>query len=124
MNAILTIDAIEAWQPDLNCMRVGDQHIVLAVRCFASGGLSNRAIAQRVRRFFGIETDPPERYDGPLLSHDMVRSLVHRHVRSCRGSYTWRVKSRLFPATRRRSPQWCAAQCGGWADESGGGERG
>jgi hypothetical protein len=66
MNAIPTIDAIEAWQPDLICIRAGDEHASLTIRCWSAAGLSDRAITQRIRRFFGIETDPPERYDAAL----------------------------------------------------------
>jgi hypothetical protein len=65
MNAILptatflTVNAIKAWQPDPNCIRAGDEHVTLAVRCYAAGGLSDVAIAQRIR-LFGDYADLPD----------------------------------------------------------------
>jgi hypothetical protein len=65
--AFLTIEATTAWQPDVGCIVNGDEHALLAVRCYAAAGLSDAAITQRLR-IFGAYADPPEtgRYDAAL----------------------------------------------------------
>jgi hypothetical protein len=69
MNAILppatflTVNAIQAWQPDVHCISAGDAYAGLAVRTYAAAGLSDSQIAQRMR--LDAAADPPfiERYD-------------------------------------------------------------
>lgn len=34
--------------PDLRCIAAGDEHLDLAVRCFAAAGLSDRQLARRI----------------------------------------------------------------------------
>jgi hypothetical protein len=58
-DTILSIEAIKDWQPDGTCIAAGDGHIILAVRCFAAAGLSDRAIARRIR-LFGDYADLPD----------------------------------------------------------------
>ena len=53
----LSIDAIEAWQPDYGCSACGDEHAALALRAYAAAGLANAAIAKRMR-LFGPDLEP------------------------------------------------------------------
>jgi hypothetical protein len=61
----------------------GDEHAVLAVRCYAAAGLSNAAIAQRIR-LFGADLEPPdiERYDAAvaLARHGAVVGALARQI--------------------------------------------
>jgi hypothetical protein len=51
------VEAIKNWRPDETCLGAGDEHVALAVRCFAAAGLSNTAISRRIwRQAFGALT--------------------------------------------------------------------
>jgi hypothetical protein len=67
MTLVLAAEVIEAWRPDAVCIAAGDEHAYLALRCFAASGLSDAAIARRLRRF-GADLQPPDigRYDAAL----------------------------------------------------------
>jgi hypothetical protein len=67
MTLLLTVDAIEAWRPDAVCIAAGDEHAVLAVRCYAAAGLSDAAIAQHLQQF-RADLEPLDigRYDAAL----------------------------------------------------------
>jgi hypothetical protein len=49
--------AVEAWQPDAACLAAGDEHALMAVRCFAAGGLSDRQITRRILHRLGVSTE-------------------------------------------------------------------
>jgi hypothetical protein len=68
---------IKAWQPDADCIAAGDEHAVLAVRCYAAAGLSNTAIAQRIR-LFSADADPPN-----FLCR-LVRDAIERYITPAR----------------------------------------
>jgi hypothetical protein len=49
--------AVEAWQPDANCIAAGDEYAALMLRCFAAAGLSNTQIARRVLDLAQVSAD-------------------------------------------------------------------
>jgi hypothetical protein len=65
--------AIENWRPDETCLGAGDEHVALAVRCYAAGGLANSEIARRIR-LFGADADPQD-----IDQHAAARALA-RHA--------------------------------------------
>ena len=55
------LTAVEAWRPDPECLRAGDEYIGLALRCY-SGSLSDLQIRRRLEHFAGFMADePPDR---------------------------------------------------------------
>src|SRR5689334_18923829 len=60
LDTYLSIGAIEARQPDPDCVATSDEHATLAVPSYAAAGLSNTAIAQRIR-LFSPDVGTPER---------------------------------------------------------------
>ena len=64
---VSSIEAVRAWRPDPTCIAAGDEHVLLAVRCFAAGGLSDAAITRRLRQT-ATELEPLGfgRYDAVL----------------------------------------------------------
>jgi hypothetical protein len=55
--------AIEAWQPDPQCIAAGDEYFHLAIRCWA-GSLCDAQIIRRILDLAGISAsvDTPERW--------------------------------------------------------------
>jgi hypothetical protein len=59
------LTAVEAWCPDPECLRAGDEFIGLALRCYSSAGLSDLQMRRRLELFAALVADePPDR--GPL----------------------------------------------------------
>jgi hypothetical protein len=55
------LTAVEAWRPDPECLRVGDEYVGLALRCYA-GSLSDTQMRRRLERFAELVADePPDR---------------------------------------------------------------
>jgi hypothetical protein len=46
--------AVQRWRPDPEVVHAGDRHAILALRCWAAAGLSDRQIARRM-----AELTPP-----------------------------------------------------------------
>lgn len=80
----LSIDAIEAWQSDPDCVAAGDEYATLAVRSYSAAGLSNTAIAQRIQ-LFGTNPAPPERYDAAIAvaRHGAFVGASARQIVAC-----------------------------------------
>ncbi len=41
-------DCVQGWQPDASGVAAGDEHLILALRCYAAAGLWNDAIKTRL----------------------------------------------------------------------------
>jgi hypothetical protein len=55
------LTAVEAWRPDPECLRAGDGHIGLALRCYC-GSLSDLQIRRRLEHFAEqVADEPPDR---------------------------------------------------------------
>jgi hypothetical protein len=49
--------AVKAWQPDPQCLSAGDDHALLAVRCWAAAGLCDQQIVQRMFDLVVVSTE-------------------------------------------------------------------
>lgn len=43
------LSAVKAWRPDAACIEAGDEHLTLALRCWAAAMLSDAQITDRLR---------------------------------------------------------------------------
>jgi hypothetical protein len=75
--------AIEAWRPDPICLRAGDEHLTLAIRCFAAAGLSDAQVTGRVCDLIGVSLpEPPERCSAAvaIAQHLAVCGMREREI--------------------------------------------
>jgi hypothetical protein len=52
------LTAVEAWRPDPECLRAGDEHLGLALRCYSSV-LSDLQLRRRLEHFAALVADEP-----------------------------------------------------------------
>ncbi len=63
MSETSLLNAVRGWQPDRACIDQGDDYCRLAVRCWASAGLSDAQIEHRVRALVPEDESSIERHD-------------------------------------------------------------
>jgi hypothetical protein len=58
------LTAVEAWRPDPECIRAGDEYLCLALRCYSSV-LSDLQIRRHLERYAAALADDPPDIIGP-----------------------------------------------------------
>jgi hypothetical protein len=76
------LSAIERWQPGAQVLDAGDEHLDLAVRCYAAAGLSDRQITDRVLGELGIGAPGFERREAAwaIARHCALMDLPLRQI--------------------------------------------
>ncbi len=74
--------AIERWRPDPQCLAAGDEHVVLARRCYA-GALSDQQITRRILDLIGVSMDidtEPDVVAVALARHCAALEMPLHHI--------------------------------------------
>lgn len=80
LDAIELTTAIEAWQPDAECIAKGDEYLTLALRCYAAAGLCDAQIARRLLDLAGVST--PDEYS-IAIGPETAAVIIARHLALC-----------------------------------------
>jgi hypothetical protein len=95
--------AIKRWQPDPQCLAAGDEHALLALRCYAAAGLCDTQITGRVLDLVGVSTQS----DTPDIGHDDAAIAVARHCAIVGMSFSEIIEVLVY----------LAAEVPGWLDD-------
>ena len=106
-HSVLTVEDVRAWRPDPACIAAGDEHVVLAMRCFAAAG---RATPRSLGACgWPRPISSPWVSAGTTLSSSLSRGMgllsMPLPARSLAGSRNWPSRCRAGQMIQRHSPR-------------------